>query len=55
MVPQPHIRERRQLKMWVKNGNFLDRSRTHGVGRRPSGPTLVQSVPNIIRTLLEAI
>jgi len=34
-------RERRQLKMWVTYGNFLDRSRTHGVGRGPSGPTFV--------------
>jgi len=34
-------RERRKLKMWVKYGNFLDRSSTHSVGRGPSGPTFV--------------
>ena len=47
------IRERRQLKMWVKYGNFLDRSRTHGVGRGPSGPTFVPT-PVCRHSLLSA-
>jgi len=36
--------ERRQLKMWVKCGNFLDGSHTHGVRRSPSAPTIVPTL-----------
>jgi len=37
--------------MCVKYGNFLDQSRTHGVGRGPSGPTFVPT-PVCRRSLL---